>query len=174
MRPGGGKGKGGGYERKVGEKLSLWISQGIRKDLLCRTVGSGAQFTTAAKKLISAGHAGDLMSQDLLSQEFCSKFVIECKFWKNLEIIKFLDKKGELFDALKKVQKEAKDVNKKYWLVAKQNQQKDLLFMERQIITGALPPNVLPMYHQLFCGEVVMWYLDEFLSLVNPAQYLLI
>ena|SRR5271154_2283878 len=172
MKAGQGKAKGSGYEREVGAKLSLWLSHGQRKDLICRTVGSGAQFTTAAKKSISAGHAGDLMSQGPSSYDFFSKYICECKFWKDLKFLQFLSGKGELYKAMIKVQREAKSVNKRWWLVTRQNHQKDILLMERKIITSALPTDSCPMYHGLFCGTVIMWYLDEFLKNVNPERYL--
>ena len=172
MKAGQGKNKGGGYERAVGTKLSLWLSHGQRKDLLCRTVGSGAQFTTAAKKLISAGHAGDLMSQDPLSYEFFSKWIVEAKFWRDLHLIQFLDGKGELYKALQKVKKESISINKKWILICKQNHQKDLLIMEKQQITSVLSSSICPIYHELFSSTVTMFYLDEFLKTIDPDKFL--
>lgn len=175
MKAGGGKGKGGGYERIVGTKLSLWISHGQRKDLLCRTVGSGAQFTTAAKKSISAGHAGDLMSQDPLSYELCKQICIECKFWKNLNFVQFLDEKGDLYKALQKVRKEAINVKKEYWLIVKQNHQKDLLMMRpKEIYSDFLKDASSPRFHSIFSGTVTVYYLEEFLSKIDPEKYLLV
>lgn len=167
MKKGQGKNKGGGYEREVGVKLSLWLSHGQRKDLICRTVGSGAQFTTAAKKLISAGHAGDLMSQDPLSYEFFNRYVCECKFWKDLQMFQFMNEKGELYKALQKVKKEAINVNKKWWLIAKQNHQPDLLLSstDRDPLTNLRS-------HSLLSRTVTVYYLDEFLITITPEEYL--
>jgi hypothetical protein len=171
MRAGGGKIKGGGYEREVGAKLSLWLSHGQRKDLICRTVGSGAQFTTAAKKLISAGHAGDLMSQDPLSYELLNQFIIECKFWKNLHLIRFLSKDGELYDALEKVKKEASSVSKGWILVAKQNHQRTILLTSPKLVYTDFHALGLS-FHSLFSNSVTLYYLDEFLSVVDPEKFL--
>lgn len=176
MKAGGGKNKGGGFERDTGQKLSLWISQGLRKDLLCRTVGSGAQFTTAAQKSKSAGHAGDLMSQDPLAYELCNQYVIECKFWRDLKLIHFLDNRGDLYEAMKKIHLEGLSVNKKWWLIAKQNHQKDLLIMAPKKIYSDFLKNPLskPRFHLLFSGAVMMYYLDDFLSLVKAKEYLVV
>lgn len=172
MRKGGGKAKGGGWENEVGEKISLWLSHGQQKKLICRTVGSGAQFTTHAKKQINAGQAGDLMAQDPLAFPFFDKIVVEAKFWKNLEIIKFLERKGgkdTLYEALLKVQKEAEQLNKKWWLVAKQNNRKPILLMQ----STAMPyMKEGPEWHWLFGGSAYMFYLDEFFTMIKPEWYL--
>lgn len=176
LKAGGGKPKGGGYERETGAKLSLWLTDGKRDDLLCRTVGSGAQFTVAAQKNKLAGHAGDLMAQDPLAYELCNQYVIECKFWKNLQMIQFLDGRGELHKALQKVQLESLSVNKSWWLVAKQNHQKDFLIMAPKKIYSdfLINPAMRPRFHLLFNGAVMMYYLDEFLNLVKAREYLVI
>lgn len=172
MKAGGGKAKGGGWENEVGEKISLWLSHGQHKKLFCRTVGSGAQFTTHAKKLITAGQAGDLMSQDQLSVDFCSKFVVECKFWKNLELIKFFEQIGgkeTLYEAMVKVKSEGESVGKQWWLVAKQNNRKPLLFMPT---TARVNNHEGLEWNVIFTGTVQMFHLDHFLSIVNPELFL--
>jgi len=161
VKAGQGKIKGGGYEREVGAKISLWITNGERKDLLCRTVLSGGQFTMS-----STGNAGDLMAQHALAFPFCSKVVIECKFWKNLELIRFLNTEGELFKALMKVQKEAAKVRKNWWLVVKQNHQPELLFMPDNC-----SQTLLLYKHALFNGTVYMYKLNEFLRVVPYEDY---
>jgi hypothetical protein len=160
-----GKPKGGEFERQVGYKLSLWLSKGTRKDLLCRTVGSGAQFTSANLRNQTAGIPGDLRSQDPLADTFCSKFVIECKHWEDLQILHFLRREGELYKALEKVRGEAAQLNKKFMLIAKQNYQSILLFMSRE-------PSIMTHYHLLFENKVVMCELDELLNTTTPEVFL--
>jgi hypothetical protein len=150
MRPGGGKEKGSNYERDIGAKISLWISGGERKDLLCRTVLSGGQFTMS-----SSGNAGDLMGQHILAIPFCSKVIIECKSWKDLELVKFLVKEGELYK-----------VGKTWWLVCKQNRSSDLVFMS----DNYLPPVELS-FNMFFNNTVFMFKLDDFLRVVSPATF---
>jgi len=173
MKPGAGKGKGGEYERQIAGKISLWLSNGERNDLLCRTVSSGAQWTTGKR-----GHPADLRAQDTpLAFEFCSKYAIECKHWRDIGILLLMRRKGELFTALQKVRDEAFQTSKPgWWLVVRQNHQPDMLFTgSRELVEEDLKPQALfPEYHTLFSGIVHIYYLDEFLDRVNPVRYVLI
>ena len=159
MRPGQGKNKGSSFERAVGAKLSLWLSSGKRKDLLCRTVGSGAQFTFSKASL---GNPGDLMAQDPIAYEFISKIVIECKHWRSLDLIKFLNKKGDLYKAMLKVEKEAKSAGKEsWWLIAKQNNQPTLLLMPDD---GQELGMTEIVYHKLFNDSVLLYQFEHYLE----------
>lgn len=171
MRPGGGKEKGSQFERDMGAAISLWLSHGEKKDLLCRTVGSGGQYTFAATRGTVAGIPGDLRSQSPLADGFCNEFVMECKHWKNLNIHQFLEKQGELYDALQKVAKEGEKERKSWWLIAKQNHKKTLLFMPVQAMSTAYASGIVKLdFHILFSGTVYMYYLAEYLSSVQPEQ----
>lgn len=163
MKAGQGKNKGSEFERQIGYKLSLWLSHGQRKDLLCRTVGSGAQFTFAQTKNGMAGIPGDLRSQDPLSDKFCNIYVIECKFWRDLEMIKFLAKEGELYKALVKVQNEANKVGKMWMLIARQNRRPDILLTSPSQWLGD---------HTLFNNTCYMFQLDDFLTRFTPEMLL--
>lgn len=176
MRPGGGKSKGSGFERLVCEKVSLWITHDLRKDLMCRTVGSGGQFTSAINRGTQAGLAGDIRSQDPLADKLCSSVVIEAKFWRDLEIIKFLNRQGELYVALEKVKKEGVTVGKSWWLVAKQNRQKELLFMPTELVKHLYTENSKKPdldFHLLFKGSVYLCELDSFFKQVTPEEFTL-
>lgn len=162
MKPGQGKNKGSGYEREVGRKISLWISKGTRPDLLCRTVLSGGQFTMA-----STGNAGDLMAQHPLAFPFFAKCVVECKSWRDLQLIRFMYKEGDLYKALLKVQMEAEKVGKTWWLICKQNHSPTLLFMS----APDCPTKGMCSYHAIFNGLVLMVNLDEFLAAVPHDLY---
>lgn len=158
MRAGGGKEKGSSFERKVGEKISLWLSKGLRKDLLCRTVGSGAQFTSSNR-----GLPGDLRAQDSVEAfNFCSKFVIECKHWSNLDFDNFLLKKGELYKALIKVKQEGITAKKSYWFVVKRNNRPEWV----------MTPVFMPMIesHHLFDGAVYLYKLDQVIKDILPEN----
>lgn len=160
MKPGKGKEKGGGFERAICAKLSLWISKGAQDDLLCRTVGSGAQFTMSAR-----GNAGDLMAQHPDAFRFFESFVVECKFWKDLQIHRFLWQEGDLYKALLKVEIEAKTKGKSWWLVAKQNHQPTLLFLPVEGLAHFHPYAAYNRdYHAIFRGTVYMYKLDQFLE----------
>ena len=49
-----GKRKGNNYEREMSRRLSLWLSENERDDLIWRTHNSGGRFTTRMKKNNSA------------------------------------------------------------------------------------------------------------------------
>jgi len=157
MKIGQGKNKGSAFEREVGYKLSLWLSDGKRKDLLCRTVGSGAQFTCS-----KGGHAGDLRAQDPIAYEFCKRYVIECKHWRDLELIRFLNCQGELFKAMQKVGKEALQTDRDWLLIAKQNNYPAV------ILSNNCPKPSSGYYHLLFDGTVMMMDFGDFLKLPFP------
>lgn len=172
MKPGAGKGKGGNYEREIVSKTSLWLSEGKRDDLLCRTVGSGSQFTSVKK-----GHPADLMAQDdPLAFELCSKYAIECKHWRDIKLLTLIQRKGELFKALQKVRQEGIDTKRKWWLVVRQNYNPDLLFMESiELVEEDLKLGCnFPDYQALYSGLVHVYFLDEFFEKVNPIRYLLV
>lgn len=171
MRPGGGKGKGGGFELDIGYKLSLWLSDGKRKDICCRTVGSGAQFTAAKGRGTNAGIPGDIRSQDELADKFFKHVVVECKFWKDLEFLRFLERKGELYQALEKVKQEATELNRLWWLICRQNRRYDIVLMPSERIESIWVKNEVG-YHMLFAGSVFMFKLDEFTKSIKPDEYL--
>ena len=164
------KAKGSGYEREVGEKISLWLSHGEHKHLLCRTVGSGAQFTTSAKKMIQAGQAGDLMAQDEKAFAFFEKVIIEAKFWKDLQLIRFLAEEGELYAALLKVKRESEQVGKKWFLICRQNRRNDLLFIPAEAFNSYWYSRI--KWHSLFSGTVYMFLLKDFLGVVEPEIFI--
>lgn len=163
MKSGGGKGKGSSFEREVGYSLSLWLSCGQRKDLICRTVLSGGQFTVGGK-----GNQGDLMAQHPLAFKFFECFSVECKHWKNLEMVRFLVRDGDLYKALKKVKKQAEHENKLWMLIARQNFQKTILFMPAEAMVYFFKQISGLSYHVLFSGNVYMFYFSEFLSKASP------
>lgn len=176
LKPGGGKTKGSGWERTCCEILSLWLSKGERKDLICRTVGSGGQFTSSAQRGTIKGLAGDLRAQDGIEAfKFFERTVTECKFWADLELVKFLLQSGELYEAMQKVKKEAEQTEKpNWWLLAKQNNRQPLLFTQCDFNgnAGFKYPLEKLRYHLLFNASVFMFTLDEFVKVVDPAELL--
>lgn len=160
-----GKPKGGEYERQIGYKLSLWLSKGQRKDLICRTVGSGAQFTSANLRNQTAGIPGDLRSQDPLADRFQQLYVVECKFRRDLEFLKFLRADGELYKAYLKVRGEANQLKKRWMLICRQNRNPDILI--------TTPPGFfIGTAHSLLGGDALMYQLDDFLQKVTPELLL--
>lgn len=81
MRSGAGKSKGNAFERDVCRKLSLWISDGKRDDLLWRTAASGGRATfisrTSGGARLAVAQAGDVTAIDLAGFPLASQVMIE-------------------------------------------------------------------------------------------------
>lgn len=88
MKRGGGKGKGSGFERLICKKLSLWVTHGKRDDILWRSSLSGGRATVSSKKggAKMAHIAGDICAIDPLGHKFTSRFLVECKFYRDLKL----------------------------------------------------------------------------------------
>jgi hypothetical protein len=92
MKKGGGKAKGGSYEREISELLSLWFSEGERDDIFYRSHSSGARFTARGKnKKDTAYQSGDITCSDPIGEPLIKNWSIECKTgygsWDVLDII---------------------------------------------------------------------------------------
>jgi hypothetical protein len=91
-KPGSGKGKGGGFEREVAAKLSLWFSEGVRDDIFYRSHSSGGRFTMRGKShKDTAYQSGDITCSDPIGQCLMDQWSIECKTgygkWDVLDLI---------------------------------------------------------------------------------------
>lgn len=130
MRSGGSKQKGAGYERKVCQQLSRWLSGGRRKDLFWRSAMSGGRATLAhAKGIKLATQGGDVSAIDPLGAPLTETFCIEIKFYKDLDLAAFLQGKGKLAKFWKQAKVDAKKYGKEPMLIAKQNMQPPLVLV---------------------------------------------
>jgi hypothetical protein len=87
MRAGGGKSKGSAFERLVCERLSRWMSRGLRDDLLWRSAMSGGRATVKAKKgMRNVSQVGDISAIDPQGEHLTGTFCIECKTYKDLHL----------------------------------------------------------------------------------------
>lgn len=74
------KGKGGGFEREMCRRISLWVTNNIRDDIFWRTPGSGAMATTRMKsKKKTAGAVGDMAAKDLFGKPYTDNTIWEFK-----------------------------------------------------------------------------------------------
>jgi hypothetical protein len=73
--------KGGDFEWEVAKKLSLWLTDNKRDDLICRTDSSGGRATKRIKKEKETNKYlyGDLKYSDDLAKPLFDKWSIECK-----------------------------------------------------------------------------------------------
>ena len=170
MRSGGSKSKGNGFELVICKALSLWISKGERTDLFARNVTSGGAFTTAAAKGQKAGHSGDVMPSEILGHEFLEKLMIECKFWKDLQLESALWGKGILAPVLTKTEQQAYVAKKHFLLVTKQNNRPTLIFADNVI--GGIFIKLASSeahYHRLWRGRTFVCLFDDILKLDPDA-----
>lgn len=123
MKAGGGKQKGGAFEREVCKALSLWVSHGRREDLYWRSAMSGGRATLGARKGKDLAHqAGDITAVHPDGHALTNHFYIECKHVKNLDFGQFLVKgTGKLAKFWKTCKKEALKHKRQPVIIAKQN-----------------------------------------------------
>ena len=122
MRKGGGKAKGASFEREICVDLSRWVSGGKIDDCFWRSAVSGGRSTVAAKTgRRLAAQVGDISCIHEAGMLFANLFMIECKFYADLQLGGLVTGKGHLIDFWKIAQKEAARCYKHPLLVAKQN-----------------------------------------------------
>lgn len=123
MRKGGSKQKGSEFERKICERLSRWIDPDSDRSFFWRAAMSGGRATVrryAGKK--TEDQAGDLCSIAPQGNAFLSKFVVECKHVKNLNIPSALfTGTQELATFWRQVSRDAALAQKRPLLIARQN-----------------------------------------------------
>lgn len=121
------KQKGAAFERLVCVKLSIWLSKGNREDLLWRSSMSGGRSTVAfGRGKRFATQAGDISSIDPAGSEFTSKFMTECKNYKDLNLVGLLSTRGHLVEFWEEAKKQAEKYDKLPLLIAKQNHQPEI------------------------------------------------
>lgn len=82
-----GKQKGSGFERTVCHLLSMWISDGKHDDLFWRSSMSGGRATVMFKKGgTNRSQCGDITAIHPDGNPLMDKFLISCKFYKDLNI----------------------------------------------------------------------------------------
>ncbi len=127
------KQKGGAFERKTCKELSLWISHGKREDLLWRSAMSGGRSTVALKKGKKfKTSSGDISAIHSLGFHLTSKFMIECKHYKNLEFAGLIHNRGKLIAFWQKAKIEATNHSQLPILIAKQNNYPTVAVMCRE------------------------------------------
>ena len=125
VKKGYGKAKGGQFEREVCVALSNWVSNNKRDDIFWRSAMSGGRATVKFKKgKNNISQIGDISAVDKAGHPFLKLFVVECKNYKNLQILSLLfdkPKNGSLLEFWEKLVIDCSTANKHPFLVAKQN-----------------------------------------------------
>lgn len=86
MKPGRGKGKGSAFERLVGKRLSLWLTDGESGTQLIRSVLSGGWSGRGSRQ------AGDLAANGPAGERFRTLYAVECKHRKEISLYSFWTK----------------------------------------------------------------------------------
>lgn len=116
------KAKGSQFERDICVKLSLWITNGKRRDVFWRSAMSGGRATVASKRGHDVRQAGDITAVAPEGHKLTDHVYIECKHYKDLQLESFiLTGKGNLAKFWKIACSEAAKRHKQPWLIAKQN-----------------------------------------------------
>lgn len=119
MRAGGGKKKGAQFERVICKRLSLWITDGKREDVFWRSAMSGGRATVSKG---AVRQCGDVCANSAEGYDFSSKWFIECKHVKKLDLESFLFKRiGRLAKFWTKACKEAEKYGRDPMIICQQN-----------------------------------------------------
>lgn len=164
------KQKGSAYERQVCKQLSGWVTGGARSDVFWRSAMSGGRATIT----LASAQAGDISAVHPLGHVLTEKFIIECKHVRDLNIqgLFFYSKAG-INDYWQKLLADCNKYGKLPMLIAKQNRQFPLLFLEPTGEKIFAAPNSRMMNNCKIC-EFKQYYLrvfrfEQFLNDVNPA-----
>jgi hypothetical protein len=128
-----GKAKGGFQERIIATELSLWLSQGKDKNMLWRSASSGGRSTQHAKNGEMIGNqAGDISAIAEGGYKLINRFIIEVKFYKDLEIqnLIYITNTG-IPNFWEKLTFDCKRFKKYPMLIAKQNHQPELVCLDK-------------------------------------------
>jgi hypothetical protein len=162
--------KGAGFELEVGRLLSRWITSKERDDLFARCGGSGGTYTQYLKKGKSKkAQPGDLVAVRSEGFEMTSRFMIECKFWKNLGFADLLLGLGPCFEEMSKAMRLARSSGKFWMYVIKQNNCPIVLLMPTDAFCVAIPDSI--RHTKIFNGTVYLMRFREFMDSMTVENF---
>ena len=142
MKRGGGKAKGAAFEREVCKALSLWVTNGRRKDCFWRSAMSGGRATIAPGREVR--QCGDITAVAFDGYEFARKWFVECKHVKHLAFEAFFIKSlGTLHKFWRKAIKEAARHRRDPMIIARQNGWPDLVITRPNHLAHWVQPFLL-------------------------------
>ena len=135
MKKGGGKLKGGAFERKICKILSLWFTENEREDVFFRSASSGAMATQRFKKgKPTSGQQGDVTSTDLEGIKFINKFSIELKSYRDFSLDFLIYKNKSLIHTWwEQCDGDANKGNKSPLLIIKKNNKKEVIIFSHDL-----------------------------------------
>jgi hypothetical protein len=154
LKAGGGKIKGGSYEREVAKTLSLWITGGARDDCFWRSAMSGGRATIQIKKgKTNKTQTGDITAIDPIGAWLTDRFMIETKSYKDLELPQgILKNSGFLHSFWIDLVQKSNNIAKCPMLIGRQNYMPELLVLSvKGEVYLRLDPQkaiaILPLWH---------------------------
>lgn len=172
------KAKGAGFERSVCQRLSLWVSGMAREDVFWRSAMSGGRATV--RRNLNRGpqhtaHAGDITATHALGHLLLDHFLIECKFYKDLQLALIVfGSAGTLERIWHTPVKQAKENARLPMVVAKQNMKDELVFLTREGRTWLRPgfknTDALPVQAVFPKHGIYISFLRDMLANVDFAK----
>lgn len=162
--------KGASFEREISKRLSLWLSRGENPDLFWRSSGSGSRSTGRVK---ATGKGIEFQASDIAAihpeaMAFAKRYTIECKFYRDVAVhqLIYTADHGLIATWWEQACRDANSVLRQPILIFKGNRTPAMICMGQGIDIGHCPDFTA---HRLY---MVMWPLDDFLSLVDPDDIL--
>jgi hypothetical protein len=143
MKYGARKEKGSQFEREICVKLSLWVSKGKHRDLYWRSSLSGGRATVSHQRGKVIRQAGDICATAPEGHKLTDAYMIECKFYKDLELEGFLFGKGVLAGFWRVAVEAAARHQRSPLLVAKQNLRPVLALLKFGSLVRGVPATTL-------------------------------
>ena len=154
MRAGGSKQKGADYERLICNKLSLWVSRGVSRDLFWRSAMSGGRATIGRRRGIELNRqAGDVCAIAPEGHALTSQFYVECKFYHNLGLGNFILAAGPLYEFWMQTADNARHHDRYPMLIAKQNYWPSLILVKANTLESITRPG-LPLATVNWAGAI--------------------
>ncbi|RLC31370.1 hypothetical protein DRH13_03140 [Candidatus Woesebacteria bacterium] len=180
--------KGGGFERIVCKRLSLWWTNNKRDDIFWRSTQSGGRATTRAKKgVTTANSSGDMCYLDAIGKPFIDGMIVELKRGygggkkrktKEVKVLEILDNSTKknflLLEWLKKLEMERIRSERKYsWLIFRRDRMNGCIvldltqFIELEKLNGSWHKRAI-----IFSARknyIIILLLEDFLKWCPPT-----
>lgn len=181
------KRKGAAWEREICIALSNWVSGGERGDLFWRSSMSGGRATiqhqrrkaVAGRVFLNEDHAGagDVSAVHPDGHPLTHRFVIECRFYKELHLEQLIySERGRLLRWWMDLIKVAEQHGRHPMLIAKENYRRPIVCLDRM---GALVMRAGVKHNKRFQPRVIcptfglhIYILDHLIRQVRPRYAL--
>lgn len=177
-KAGSGKSKGGGFEREVSSKLSLWFSEGTRDDIFYRSHSSGGRFTMRRKtSKDTAYQSGDITCSDPIGKVLIDNWSIECKTgygkWDLLDLLDSNQKVTQIEAFFKQCKEDSDECNKHPILVFRRAGRKICICIEKKYFSYLkdLFGEYGDIYISIYMNNLVVMKFDDFLNWADPSYF---